>query len=237
MRTFLRYAFEDHGWFQPRRYGVALLDKKIEPKTIDYEALAAFYEERKTLCVTARTDRDFVLFSPARADDPPYTGKLTWLTSMSKADSSSWREEHVRQVTGLMRLLDSPFAYAAWDEEVSRKKWRLVPNPDGFGQTEVYTVRDYSDGLAGLFWRNFFGPPFIQLFGERLATLPDPFKQSLGDGLVLVQPYERPSQAGTPEGDALEHRLVNHLGPECFYNHERHLPPTRVPDLPRHWIH
>jgi hypothetical protein len=87
------------------------------------------------------------------------------------------------------------------------------------------------EGLAGLFWRNFFGPPFTRLFGERLLSLPPGTHQDLGGGLVLVQPYEQPSQAMTPEGDAAEARLITVLGPECFYDHERHRKPTRLPVL------
>jgi hypothetical protein len=52
------------------------------------------------------------------------------------------------------------------------------------------------------------------------------------EGIVLVQPYALPTQAMTPEGDAAEQQLVARLGPECFYDHARHLPPRRVPDLP-----
>jgi hypothetical protein len=52
-----------------------------------------------------------------------------------------------------------------------------------------------------------------------------------------VQPYELPTQAGTPEGEARERQIIAHLGPECFYDHERHLKPTRVLDLPRDWMH
>jgi hypothetical protein len=55
--------------------------------------------------------------------------------------------------------------------------------------------------------------------------------QELGDGRVLVQPYELPTQAMTPEGDAAEHRLITVLGPGCFYDHEQHRKPTRLPEL------
>jgi hypothetical protein len=132
-----------------------------------------------------------------------------------------------------MQLVDSPLAQAGTNEDFDRKKWRLVPNPDGFGQREVYTVRDYSEGLTGVFWRNFFGPPFVRLFGERLKGLPAGCtKEELPGGIVLVQPYEAPSLAGTEEGIARERALIEHLGPECFYDHERHIKPTRLPELP-----
>jgi hypothetical protein len=131
----------------------------------------------------------------------------------------------------------SPMAIAALEEDTDRKIHRLVPNADGFGSTQVFTVRDYSQGLAGVFWRNFYGPLFVRMFGERLASLRREFKQDLGDGIVLVQPYELPTQAGTPEGMARERQIIAHLGPECFYDHEHHLQPTRVPDLPAPMLH
>ncbi|HYI01296.1 hypothetical protein [Hyalangium sp.] len=92
-------------------------------------------------------------------------------------------------------------------------------------------MRDYSEGLAGLYWRTFLGAPFLRLFGDRLATLPADYRQELSDELVLVQPYELPTHASTPEGDARERQLISLLGPECFYDHERHLKPTRRPEL------
>jgi hypothetical protein len=99
------------------------------------------------------------------------------------------------------------------------------------GTIQTFTLRDPSEGLAGLFWRNLFGPPFTRLFGERLLSLPPGTHQDLGAGLVLVQPYEQPSQAMTPEADAAEARLITVLGPECFYDFQRHQKPTRLPVL------
>jgi hypothetical protein len=122
-------------------------------------------------------------------------------------------------------------AQAGLDEEFKNKTRRLVPCADGFGQEQVFTVRDPGEGLAGLFWRNFYGPPFTRMFGERLGALPSDTHQDLEGGISLVQPYELPTQAGTPEGEVRERELIALLGPECFYDHERHLKPTRLPEL------
>ncbi len=62
------------------------------------------------------------------------------------------------------------------------------------------------------------------------TRLTDPPWKSLRD-LVLVQPYELPTEAGTERGKARERALIEHLGPECFYDHEHHTPPTRLPVL------
>jgi hypothetical protein len=130
-----------------------------------------------------------------------------------------------------MSLMGSPLAQSAPEDDLSRKTERWVPLPGGLGQEQVLNVRGYSEGLAGLYWRNFFGAPFLRLFGDRLDTLPPECRQELSDELVLVQPYELPTQAGTPEGDARERQLISLLGPECFYDHQRHVKPARRPEL------
>jgi hypothetical protein len=129
-----------------------------------------------------------------------------------------------------MKALGSPLAVVATYEDIEGKERRLVDR--GGHQEEVSVVRGYGEGLAGLFWRNFYGPPFVRLFGERLHALPPECVTRLGEELVLVQPYELPTEAGTEAARAREHHLISLLGPECFYDHEHHRPPTRLPELP-----
>jgi hypothetical protein len=230
-RDFFRRAFAEYQWFKPVHYGRANLTERLDPSHIDYDALVAYYEEYKSITVTARTDRDFFLLHSAKPDAPPHNGQLIWETSATEARKPSWRAAHLRQVSELMRMLNSPLAVAGLAEDYDRKTSRLVPHADGLGDELTFTVSNPSEGLAGLFWRNFYGPPFVRLFGERLATLPPDTRQALGDDLVLVQPYELPTQAGTPEAEARERELIAHLGPDCFYDHARHLKPTHLPDL------
>jgi hypothetical protein len=229
VRGLFQVVFEEYRWFRPIRYGFASPEEQVE----SMDALLGYYEEYKAITVAARTDRDYILLAPATPAAPPHVGRLIWVTSAKEATKDSWRDEHLRQVSALMRMLCAPLAQAGLDEEFRRKTRRLVPCADGFGREQVFTVRDPSEGLAGLFWRNFYGPPFTRLFGERLASLPADTRQDLGGGITLVQPYALPSEAGTPEGDARERELIAHLGPECFYDHSRHLKPTRLPELAR----
>jgi len=233
VREFLRLVFDEYRWFKPVRYGLAGLRERFAPGSDIHKELLNYYDEFKAITVAARTDRDFFLISTTKRDDHPFAGAITWETSATEAKKPAWRAAHQRQVAQVMRLVGSPFAYSGVGEDVRRKRERLIPHPSGLGQTQVFTVRDPSEGLAGLFWRNFYGPPFARMFGERLATLPAEARQDLGDSIVLVQPYELPTQAGTPEGAARERELIAHLGPECFYDHERHLKPTRLPELAR----
>ncbi|MGZ3458062.1 MAG: hypothetical protein ACXU86_06095 [Archangium sp.] len=186
----------------------------------------------------ARTDRDFVSIYPITTGAPPYTGAISWMTSASLASKASWRAAHTKQVLEVMRLFQVPLALAGLKTDLYDKQWRFIPNsiPMEGGKeftysTQVPTVRDYSEGLPGLVWRNFYGPPFVRMFGERLAALPPECRQTLGEKLVLVQPYELPTEAGTEAGTARERELISLLGPECFYDHEHLTLPTRRPVL------
>jgi hypothetical protein len=228
---FFHLVFETHRWFRPVRFGRAVLNGKLDSEHIDFNALVAYYEQHQNMTVTARTDRDYLMLFPAKPDSPPYIGCLYWGTSAKEAAKPAWRAAHLSGVAEVMRLLRSPYAHAGLSEDLSNKTHRWVPHPDGLGDVETTTAGNYSQGLPGLVWRNFFGPPFVHLFGEQLTSLPSQFKQDLGDGLVLLQPYELPSEAGSPEATARERELISLLGPECFYDHERHLKPTRLPRL------
>ena len=231
VRDFFRRVFEEYAWFRPVKYGRALLSGRLDPDRIDFDALVAYYEKYRNITVTSRTEQDYFFLYSVKPDDPPYIGSLIWGTSAKEATKVSWRQKHLRQVRELMQWMRAPVAQAGLAEDLRSKTRRYVMHPDGLSLVETFTVRDYSEGLPGLFWRNFFGSPFVQMFGERLTSLPGSVRQDLSGGIVLVQPFELPSQASTPEATSRERELIAHLGPECFYDHERHLKPTRVPDL------
>jgi hypothetical protein len=229
-RLFQR-VFGEYRWFVPERYGRANMNERLEPDGDEYSALVGYYEKFHDVTVAARTDRDYVMLLPARADAPPFTGSFIWTTATAEAKKARWRDAHLHQVAEVMRMLGSPMAQSGLLDELYRKKRRVIPSPDGVGSVQVHTVRDPSEGLAGLYWRNFFGPPFVRMFGDRLQSLPPGTRRELGGDIVLVQPYELPTQAMTREGDAAEQRLITVLGPECFYDHQQHRKPTRVPEL------
>jgi hypothetical protein len=229
VREFLDLVLRKFRWFEPRRFGHVSLENSIDPARVELAPIIAYYEERKNLCIAAKTDRDFIWFSPSRTDEFPYVGEISWTTSARSASKASWRTAHMQQVAEVMRLVRSPLAQTGMAQDFERKTRRCVPQE--IGQKRVVTVRDYSEGLAGLFWRNFYGPPFVRMFGERLDALPPECRQTLGEELVLVQPYELPTAAGTEAGMARERELISLLGPECFYDHEHHTLPTRRPVL------
>jgi hypothetical protein len=227
----LRRAFKQYRWFPPALSSCFGAAARLEPGNPDYEALLAHYDEFQSVSVMDRMDEDFLSISTSARTEYPFVGRLTWAVSIEEERLAGWLGTHLHQVVELMRLVGSSLAQAGMIDDVYRKEERFIPNPGGFGTEQTFTVRDPSEGLAGLYWRNFFGPPFVRMFGERLLSLPPETRQELGDGLVLVQPYALPTQAMTPEGDSAEQRLITVLGPECFYDHAHHRKPTRVPAL------
>jgi hypothetical protein len=232
LQQLLHTLLEEHRWVEPVRYGDADMQERFVPGRINYEVLADFYEEKRGVCIGGRTDQHYIwLFPPSATDSRFPGGKVIWATSTRQVSSPAWRACHLEQVARVMRDTNAPLALAALGEDLKRKNQRLVPAPDGVGSIQTFTARVPGEGLAGLFWRNLYGPPFTRLFGERLLSLPPGTHQDLGGGLVLVQPYELPSQAMTPEGDAAEARLITVLGPECFYDFQHHQKPTRLPEL------
>ncbi len=230
VRSLLQRTFGEYQWFRPTRYGFALLDGIPDPDRIDYDALVGFYEKRQVLMLTTDSEEDHFFLSTRTPGAFPHAGRLNWSTPM-REELPHLHATHAQQVLEFMRLTGAVLVQSGITEDFDRKTLRLIPDPDGFGSTETFTVRDPSEGLAGLYWRNFFGPPFVRLFGDRLLSLPPDTLQELGDGRVLVQPYPLPTQALTPEGTDTEQRLITVLGPECFYDHTHHRKPTRLPDL------
>ncbi len=229
VKEFLDLVLRRFEWFEPRRYGSSDLSKSMNPSQLDLVPLISHYEEHKSLCVAARTDKDFIWFSPSLPDEPPYIGEISWMTSAASSAKASWRAAHASQLVELMHFVQAPLARAGLKEDIDRKTRRWVHL--SVGQKRAFTVRDYSEGLPGLFWRNFYGPPFVRMFGERLDALPPECHKSLGEDFVLVQPYELPTAAGTEAGLARERELISLLGPDCFYDHEHHTLPTRRPVL------
>jgi len=159
---------------------------------------------------------------------------ISWLTEPRFAEDRDWAVNHLHQVATLMRFLESPLAVTARTDDTHAKDSHLVPK-EGYME-EAITVRHYSEGLAGVYWRNFYGPPFVELFGERLKQLPTGTWQAFEGGIVLTQPYALPGDAFTEAGKAREREFIQLLGPECFYDHEKHTLPTRRPHLPASWL-
>jgi len=230
-RKILRLVFHRYAWFKPKKIGEYSGAMVLGEGAAAIEAMIGSYKEHANdLLVSGHTYNDQLSISSNWPNRPSYTGSIFWTTHLRSARKPGWREAHVEQIAHVMRLVDSPYATACKVEDCVNKTYREDPRPEG-GTVERVTAIGYHEGLVGLFWRNFFGPPLVRLFGDRLKALPPERARDLG-GIWLVQPYDSPEQAGTDEARARERELIQLLGPECFYDQERDTRATRTLDLP-----
>jgi hypothetical protein len=218
------------GWVKLERYGRSEPDTAVQAGVAPVDAAMTLYEQRQRLAVgTARKDA-ILLFLPDRKGTLSHLGVITWFVKPHRARDRVWREAQAAQVAQIMRRVNSPYAFAAFDDDIQRKTMREARSDQGTIRT--YTVRTYADGLAGLFWRNFFGAAFARLFGGPLDALPPDVCRELPGGIRLIQPYDAPEDAMTAGGAAREAEIVAQLGAGAFYDHVQHLQPTLRPQLP-----
>lgn len=225
LRGALRLIFEEWHWFEPTRFGRVTPDQDIPSGRPVIDAIMEAVGTNHWVAVGSRGDKHMLLLSMDKARERSHLGRLTWLAPADLGRDPAWREAQAIQNASLMRHLDSPYAYAGLDEDMWRKTHRETADDRGF-TIETFTVRDHGEGVAGLFWRNFFGAPFRELFGDRLKKV----SRDL-EGIALVEPYPDPWAALTDEGRAREEALIEILGRDSFYDHATQSLPTRRPKL------
>jgi hypothetical protein len=225
LRATLRLVFEELRWFEPTHCGRVTPDKPLPKSRPVIDAIMELSSGDNWLAVGSKGDRHVLMLSMDKPGERSHLGRLTWLAPPGLARDPAWREAHAAQVAMLMRQLGSAYAYATLANAARGKTHHETTDQRGFA-IETFTVRDHSEGLVGLFWRNFFAAPFQALFGDRLAGV-----VRYLDDIALVEPYPTPDGAFTEEGRRRENELVARLGADCFYDHERRTPPTRRPVL------
>lgn len=90
--------------------------------------------------------------------------------------------------------------------------------------------RDFSRYLPGLFWRNYFGPPYCDLIGlERLVATPTANARKVGDGVELGFDFD-PKSWDTPAYRSAQERAGDWLGRDFFFDRNDPARPTRAPN-------
>lgn len=88
---------------------------------------------------------------------------------------------------------------------------------------------DVSKYLPGIYWLNFFGKPYCDLIGQqRLLTCPAEGVQELDNG-VHISLSAQPTEWDTEWYRARETQIVEHLGPQYFFDRRN---PTRTTAAP-----
>ncbi|MFO7170456.1 MAG: hypothetical protein DIU80_020705 [Chloroflexota bacterium] len=226
-RELLRLVCDDFQWLTPARYGATIAEEAITWSGEAADRLADFYAARQRLVVEGQPSGSALLLRPDRKGQHTTLGELTWLAPAAAAADPGWRAAHVRQVLAVMQRVQSPLAVSSLAAALDSKMYREVP--DVVGTRSEPTVRGYGDGLAGLFWRNYFGPPYAAMLAPHLGQLPSEVARQLDDHHWLVEPYPLPAGATTAEGRAREQELIRRIGPEFFYDFDAHQPPSRTP--------
>ncbi|MGD9720829.1 MAG: hypothetical protein AB7O59_14155 [Pirellulales bacterium] len=90
---------------------------------------------------------------------------------------------------------------------------------------------DIEVAIPGLYWLNYFGPPYVEMLGrERLLTAPAFEAKALGDGVLLALD-ESPEAWQQPSYRQREQDVVNHLGPHYFFSRRDPDRKTIAPDF------
>lgn len=88
---------------------------------------------------------------------------------------------------------------------------------------------DVSRHLPGLYWLNFFGQAYRDLIGrEKLLSAPAYEVREVDDGVMLAL-HSDPRAWTTDEFGSRERAILEHLGPEYFFNKDDLSKPTIAP--------
>ena len=115
-----------------------------------------------------------------------------------------------------------------------RENKTVVEGPLKVGNREVmatkYIPSNPTIGLSGIYWANFFGPPFVEFFSEtKIKSAPCYRKKRLIDGGYLLLTSKSPLDYTRAEARTFEQALFRYLGEESFLNSNY---PERVPKSP-----
>ena len=101
------------------------------------------------------------------------------------------------------------------------QNWRLERAlgeiTDEHGKLVGYKAPGVQWSLRGIFWANFFGPEYVQMFGrDRLLSAPWYKTEDLPDSGLLLLISESPFDADKPDYQERKKQIYAHLGDDAF---------------------
>lgn len=98
------------------------------------------------------------------------------------------------------------------------------------GGTEAIGV-DLTEALPGLYWLNYFGPPYVKLIGrERLLSAPAFEVAPIGNGVIVA--LDASAEAWRSAAyQQREQAVIEHLGKEYFFSRHEPERKTVAPDF------
>jgi hypothetical protein len=132
-------------------------------------------------------------------------------------------------MNSLYDVLRPAHGYAAMNQDYEAKN-RLVYRKDDKTTVQEWVGRDLERCLRGVYWANWFGPDYVNFFGqERIQSAPCHRTIRLPDGGFLLVTTPRPFDSERPEGKRAERLLLDHLGADAFFDISAPERPTRSP--------
>jgi hypothetical protein len=96
------------------------------------------------------------------------------------------------------------------------REFRYKNTVDGKGRQAIGV--DLAKSLPGIYWLNYFGRPYVEMFGkDRLLSAPAHKVGPVAEG-VLIELAQDPSDWELPSYRAAESALIAHLGESYFFS-------------------
>lgn len=212
----LRYLIDAGGVFIPEVFdgGKLTNNKKVsfDPKTLTLP-LEGWVDERYSLGIIAErhhpvesslhvTATDFVMF-----DRLGLSLATEWFTDEERLN------KFVRVAKDLYSIVGGNSGYIQnWRNERS-----LGDLTDYEGNLVGGRPPKVKWALPGIFWANFFGPEYVDMFGRnKLVSAPWHRTEDLPDGGMLTFVSESPLNASEPEYQIRKKELYSYLGEDAF---------------------
>lgn len=120
--------------------------------------------------------------------------------------------------------------YVCHEEDFEIKNCFDVITEDFRGSPTATGGVRLDEGLPGIYWANFFGPVYVELFGrKKFNTAPAYYKEELPDGGFLILTSESPLDYGQKKVRKLEEKIIDHLGRKAFFEKAHPRKICRVP--------
>ena len=168
-----------------------------------------------------------VFIEGARSTLPPESNMITVeiadLTQVEDKAPWVWAVSFAERLT---TKIETRYGYSCLSEEFDSKN--ILHDESGVRAVGV----NLKHSLPGIYWMNFFGPPYLELMGgaERLLNTPAFRTISCGGGVLIVL-AETPLEWRSLSYKAKETAAVRHLGAQYFFSPSDPERKTRAPDF------
>ena len=202
--------------------------KKVEGRGL-FEAIQEFAPPKfglANMVLSGSYEGVWLYVESSRSALPPESNRLS-IEIIDRAevegqDPTTWAREFFR---ALPAVLPVRYGIGHSAEEFEAK------NIDKAGGGVRAAGVGLSKSLPGLYWLNFFGPPYVRLTGEeRLLAAPAPDVERVDNGVLIALDTD-PSHWTLPAYHEKEKNTIDHIGRECFFSRDQPERETKAPDF------